>query len=100
MSQEEARKPKPRTRGQRSRRKPETGLHSGKYNPGQVVLLMDLLREFSGHVEVDLQGSAGQLTIKVESDLPYLETFIGYKIRDLVSQQRRLAQLWKASEAG
>ncbi len=89
-----------RRRAPRPRRKAETDPAGGSFNPGQMALLMDLLREFSSHVQVDLTGGAGKMTVKVETDLPFLENFIGFKIRDLASEQRRLADLWEMSEAG
>ena len=83
----------------RKRRKPAaTG--ALPYNPGQFILLMDLLREFSGHIEVASESSGKELTISLKSDMPHLDTFIAYKIRDLVSQQKRLAKAWKLNQAG
>ncbi|MBU6429753.1 MAG: hypothetical protein KGR26_12120 [Cyanobacteria bacterium REEB65] len=94
-----------RSHGRAPARKPRRGTRKDAqgavgYNPGQVVLLMDLLKEFSTHVEVDWSKQDDSLFVSLQSDLPNLESFIGFKIRDLVSQQDRLAQLWEMSEAG
>ena len=70
------------------------------YNPGQVRLLEDLLREFAGSREFAHLPNGPDLAFRLSSDIPHLGDFIDYKIHVLAGQQRRLADLWKLSAAG
>ncbi len=70
------------------------------YNPGQIRLLMDLLSEFAGKCEIASAPGGAEVSVVLSADIPHLDTFIEYKIGDLVRQQQRLAHLWELSEAG
>ena len=65
------------------------------YNPGQIRLMEELAIEFARHREVAVLPGGLDLTIRLADDIPHLEAFFDYKIRDLVSQQKRLARLWQ-----
>lgn len=69
------------------------------YNPGQVRLLEELVTEFACHRAVAQVPGGGEMAFRHSDDIPFLGAFIEFKIRDLVSQQRRLAHLWTLSEA-
>lgn len=64
------------------------------YNPGQVRLIEDLVGEFARQRAVAQLPGGPLLTFRVTEDIPHLGAFIDYKIRDLVSQQKRLARIW------
>ncbi|MBI6545912.1 MAG: hypothetical protein HY692_03900 [Cyanobacteria bacterium NC_groundwater_1444_Ag_S-0.65um_54_12] len=78
-------------------REAATGGKNMSYNPGQICLLLDLLREFADHVEVAHTTNDEELAISLTCDLPFLETFIDYKICKLQSEQQQLARLWARS---
>jgi hypothetical protein len=69
------------------------------YNPGQLLMLEELVDEFAGKREV-AQGPGGtELTVRLPSDIPHLEVFIEYKMHDLRAKQARLASLWNLTGA-
>lgn len=67
---------------------------TGAFNPGQVHLLIELMREFGGAIAAQAEAKGEALDLEVATDLPGLPEFFHFKLSDLKLQQDRLAALY------
>ncbi len=64
------------------------------FNVGQVHMLIDLMNEYSRHVEAPSLEADGDIEMTLTSDMPGLEDFVQFKLAELKRHQDVFESLW------